>query len=130
MNHDFLNSANDILKNLDISLHSKIENSFVDNFLHELQSYFTKLQSASLLSNLPKHTILTFAKYDGNFAVCFDYNKKKIYYVPQENIEGSKPEPGEVLKVYSPGKFYVDYTGIPAEKDKIEDYLHECDIAK
>lgn len=130
MNHDFLNSANDILKNLDISLHSKIENSFVDNLLHELQSYLTKLQSASLLNTLPEHTILIFAKYDANFAVCFDYNEKKIYYVPQENIEGNKPEPGEPLKTYSSGKFYVDYTGIPVEEDKIEDYLHECEIAK
>lgn len=130
MNHDFFYSANAMLRNLDMSLHNKIENSSVDNFLHVLQDYLTKLQSSSLLGNLPEHAILTFAKYDGNFAVCFDYSQKKIYYVPQENIEGNKPEPGEVLKIYSSGKFYVDYTGIPAEESKIEDYLHECDIAK
>ena len=48
----------------------------------------------------------------------------------KDNIVGSKPEPGEALKWYSPGKFYVDYTGIPAEEHKIDGYLSECTIAK
>lgn len=73
---------------------------------------------------------MTFAKYDGNFAQCFDYTNKKIYYLPKDNIVDSKPEPGEALKWYSPGKFYVDYTGILAEEHKIDDYLSECTIAK
>lgn len=130
MPNDFLDLVNDSLTKLDNSIHNKIEGSFIDNFIHELQNHLDKLQSASLTGNLPSTTILAFAKYDGNFAQCFDYHDKKIYYLPKENIIGSKPEPGEVLKWYSPGKFYVDYTGIPAEEHKIDGYLSECTIAK
>ena len=130
MPDNLLSFANDSLTKLDHSIHNKIEGSIIDNFIHELQNHLTKLQSSSLLSSMSQDTILTFAKYDGNFAVCFDYNDKKIYYMPQKNIVGSKPEPGEVLKWHSPGKFYVDYTGIPAEENKIDSYLQECSIVK
>jgi hypothetical protein len=130
MSHDFLDLVNDALTTLDHSIHNKIEGSFIDNFIHELQGHLDKLQSASLITSLPSTTILAFAKYDGNFAECFDYDERKIYYIPKDNIVGSKPEPGEALKWYSPGKFYVDYTGIPAEENKIDDYLSECTIAK
>ena len=90
------------LSNLDKSVHSKIENSIVDNFLHDLQNALTKMNSSKLLEKLPWHTILTFAKYENNYAVCFDYNEKDIYYVPKENIVGNQPEIGEALKIYSP----------------------------
>lgn len=105
-------------------------NEIIKNFISELQNYIDKLQSAKLIPFLPKNTILTFAKYDDNFAVCFDYKERKIYYVPKKNIVGALPKVGEPLKFYSDDKFYVDYTGIVAEEDKIEDYLKECVIAK
>lgn len=130
MPDNLLSFANDSLTTLDHFIHDEIEGSFIDNFIHELQSHLSKIQSSSLLDSMSQHTILTFAKYDGDFAVCFDYNDKKIYYMPRENIVGSKPKPGEVLKWHSPSKFYVDYTGIPVEEKKIDDYLQECSIAK
>lgn len=88
------------------------------------------MQSSTLLSSLRPYSLLTFAKNDGNFAVCFDYNNKKIYYVPGQKIIGNKPEPGEALKVNPNGTFNVDYTAILAEEDKIDTYLQECTIAK
>ncbi len=130
MPSDFLDLVNDSLTKLDHSIHYKIKGSFIDNFIHELQNHLDKLQSASLTKDLPSTTILAFAKYDGNFAQCFDYTTKKIYYLPKDNIIGSKPEPGEALKWYSPGNFYVDYTGICADEHKIDDYLSKCIIAK
>ena len=130
MPNNFLDLVNDSLTKLDNSIHDKIEGSCIDNFIHELQNHLDKLQSASLTKDLPSTTILAFAKYDGDFAQCFDYTDKKIYYLPKDNIVGANPEPGEALKWYSPGKFYVDYTGIPAEEHKIDDYLSECTIAK
>lgn len=130
MPNNFLDFSNEALNKLDNFINNKKNNSIIDNFLHELQNHFTKLQSSSLVQNLPSNTILTFAKYEGNFAQCFDYNDKKIYYLPKDSIIGSKPETGDALKWYSSGKFYVDYTGIPAEKDKIDTYLKECTIAK
>ncbi len=130
MTHDFFNTVNNALQGLDNSIHNKINDSFVDNLIHELQSYLTKLQSSTLLSTLRPYSLLTFAKNDGNFAVCFDYKEKKIYYVPESKIIGNKPEPGEALKINPNGTFHVDYTAILAEENKIDDYLQECTIAK
>lgn len=127
MQRDFLDLAGKSLSKIDNSIK---DSTIIDKFIHELQDYFTKLQSADITKNLPNNTILAFAKYDGNFAQCFDYDNKKIYYIPKDNIIGPKPEIGETLKWYSQGKFYVDYTGIPAEESKIEEYLKECSIAK
>ena len=55
---------------------------------------------------------------------------KKSIICHKKILYGPKPEPGEALKWYSPGKFYVDYTAILAEENKIEGYLSECTIAK
>ena len=122
---------NNNLSNDDLSPLDKFkENNFVDDFVKEIQNCIDKMQSSKLASCLPKTTILTFAKYDKNFAVCFDYKEKKIYYIPKEKIVGNLPQVGEPLKFYSNDKFYVDYTGIVAEENKIEDYLKECVIAK
>lgn len=123
MNFNFFNNILNNTTNLDNT------NSFISNFIDELKNNLAKKQSFEIAKNLPLHTILNFAKYDGNFALCFDFSNKKLYYIPKENIIGTKPEPGEVLKINSPGKFYVDYTGIPAKENKIENYLKECTIA-
>lgn len=123
MNFNFFNNILNNTTNLDNT------NSFISNFIDELKNNLAKKQSFEIAKNLPLHAILNFAKYDGNFALCFDFSNKKLYYIPKENIIGTKPEPGEVLKINSPGKFYVDYTGIPAKESKIENYLKECTIA-
>lgn len=120
MNFNFFNNILNNTTNLDNT------NSFISNFINELKNNLAKKQSFEIAKNLPLHTILNFAKYDGNFALCFDFSNKKLYYIPKENIIGTKPEPGEILKINSPGKFYVDYTGIPAKENKIENYLKEC----
>ena len=104
--------------------------SFIGNFINELKENLIKKQSYELAKKLPWHTILNFAKFDGNFAMCFDNSSKKIYYIPKDNILGTLPEPGEVLKINSPGKFYVDYTGIPITQNKINDFLDKCVVAK
>ncbi len=127
---NFLNLSKDSIKKIDKNIQNKKGEKVIDKFIHELQEYLIKLQSSTLVQNLPKDIILAFAKYDGNFAQCFDYNNKKIYYISKDNIVGPKPEVGETLKWYSPGKYYVDYTGIPAQESKIDDYLQECTIAK
>lgn len=123
MKLDFL--SNLIQKPID----SKSKNSFIGNFINELKDNLNKKQSYECAKNLPWHTILNFAKFDDNFAQCFDYPNRKIYYIPKENLIGT-PEPGEVLKINSPGKFYVDYTGIPLKENLINDILNKCEIAK
>lgn len=129
MQKDLFNLSNNQLSKTNNLKQEKTNKSIIEKFIHELQDYLTKLQSESIVKNLHSNTILAFAKYDGNFAECFDYENKKIYYISKDNIIGPKPEIGETLKWYSQGKFYVDYTGIPVEESKIEDYLKECSIA-
>ena len=90
MPNELLDLVNDSLTKLDNSIHDKIEGSFIDNFIHELQDHLSKLQSSTLLDSMSQYTILTFAKYHGDFAVCFDYNDKKIYYMPQKDIVRSE----------------------------------------
>ncbi len=128
--YDFFNTINKAFQELDKPIHNRINNSIANIFIHELQDYLTKLHSSTLLYSLRPYSLLTFAKNDGNFAVCFDYNEKKIYYIPSKKILGPKPEPGEALKVSPNGTFYVDYTAILAEENKIDGYLRECTIAK
>lgn len=129
MQKDFIELSNNSLSKKDNLLDEKINHSVIEKFIHELQDYLTKIQSASIAKNLPNNTILAFAKYEGNFAKCFDYDNKKIYYIPRDSIVGPAPKKGETLKWYSQGKFYVDYTGILAEESKIDSYLKECTIA-
>lgn len=114
---------------LNKEIDTRRDNSFINNFITEIKNNMIKKKSFEISKDLPIHSILNFAKYDGNFAVCFDNNSKKIYYIPKENILGTSPEPGEVLKINSPGKFYVDYTGIPLKEILIEKFLNECEIA-
>lgn len=124
MNLDYFNNF------LSKPINNNSENSFIKNFLSDLKDSLVKKQSFDAAKELSLHTILNFAKYDGNYAVCFDNNSKNIYYIPKDNIIGTKPEPGEVLKINSPGKFYVDYTGIPVKENLIEQLLNSCKIAK
>ena len=118
---------NDILKNDSIAPFDRFKkcNSIINDFSRELQNYLDKVHSSKLISSLPKNTILTFAKYDKNFAICFDYKEKKIYYLSKE-----LPQPGEALKFYSDDKFYLDKTAILAEENKLDDYLKECKLAQ
>lgn len=119
----------DFLNNLMAKPIDSKNNSIIGNFINELKDNLNKKQSFECAKSLPWHTILNFAKFDNNFAVCFDNNTKTSYYIPKENIMGTLPEPGEILKINSPGKFYVDYTAIPLKESKIESYLKECTIA-
>ena len=128
--YDFLNMINNTISGLDKTIHDKMKDTCIDNFIHELQDYFTKLQSSTLLASLNRYTILTCAEIDKNFATCFDYNEKKIYYVPTKNIEGNMPVPGDALKMYQNGNFYVDYTAIFTGPDILKSSFAECEIAK
>ncbi len=122
MKIDFLNNL--IQKPINSS------NSIIGNFIDELKDNLNKRKSFECAKNLPWQSTLNFAKFDGNFALCFDNNTKTSYYIPKEYIIGTLPEPGEILKINSPGKFYVDYTGIPVKENLIEDILNKCKMAK
>lgn len=124
--NDFFNFSYNALNLLDNKIHDNIKGSLIDNFIHELQNYLELQTSNSILENLPQNTNLHFAKFEGNFAICFDYSSKTLYNIPKLYLKGTKPEIGDAIKIISPKDFYVDTTGIPANIDKINEFLNEC----
>ena len=127
--NDFLNFSLNSLNLLDNKIHNNIKGSFVDNFIHELQNYLELQTTDKILENLPKNSNLHFAKFKGNFAVCFDYSSKTIYNIPKQYLKGRAPEVGDALKKVSSKDFRVDFSGIPANANNIEKLLNECSYA-
>lgn len=124
--NDFLNFSLNSLNLLDNKIHDNIKGSFVDDFIHELQNHLELQTSNTILENLPKNTNLHFAKFDGNYAVCFDYSSKSIYNIPKSYLKGTSPEVGDAIKKVSSKDFRVDSTGIPANSNNIDNLLNEC----
>jgi len=124
--NDFLNFSLNSLNLLDNTIHDNIKGTFIDNFIHELQSFLEFQTNAKILENLPNNTNLHFAKFEDNYAVCFDYSSKTIYNIPKSYLKGVAPEVGEALKKVSSKDFRVDHTGIPANANIIDKLLNEC----
>lgn len=127
---DLKDMSYDVLKGLDSLIHDKEELEVVDNFIHELGESITKSNSERFLDDISIYTSLNFAGFEENYAVCFDYSNKDIYYIPKDRIEGNMPEIGEVLKKDKDNNFYVDYTGIPINEQDVEKYIEECKIKR
>ena len=127
--NDFFNFSLNILNLLDNQIHDNIKGTFVDDFIHELQNYLEFQTNDKILENLPKNTNLHFAKFEGNYAVCFDYSYKTIYNIPKSYLKGTTPEIGEALKKVSSKDFRVDYIGITANANNIDKLLNECSYA-
>lgn len=124
--NDFLYFSYKALNLLDNQIHDNIEGSCIDNFIHELQDYLELQVSNKIVENLPKNTNLHFAKFEGNYAVCFDYSSKYIYNIPKSYLKGAQPEVGEALYKVSSKDFRIDHTGIPANANNIDKLLNEC----
>lgn len=127
--NDFLNFSLNSLNLLDNQIHDNIKGSFIDDFIHELQNYLELQSIDKILENLPKNTNLHFAKFEDDYAVCFDYSSKTIYNIPKSYLKDSIPEVGEALKKVSSKDFRVDYTGITANANNIDKLLSECSYA-
>lgn len=127
--NDFLNFSLNSLNLLDKQIHNNLKRTFVDDFIHELQNYLELQLNDKILENLPDNTNLHFAKFEGNFAVCFDYSSKTIYNIPKSYLKEANPEVGEAIKKVSSKDFRVDSTGIPANTNHIDKLLNECSYA-
>ncbi len=124
--NDFLNFSLNSLNLLDNQIHDNIKGTFIDDFIHELQNYLELQSIDKILENLPKNTKLHLAKFEDNYAVCFDYSSKTIYNVPKSYLNGTTPEIGDAIKKISSKNFRVDSTGIPANPNNIDNLLNEC----
>jgi len=127
--NDFLTFSQNALNLLDNTIHDKIKGSFIDDFIHELQNHLEFQTNNEILENLPQNTNLHFAKFENDYAVCFDYSSKTIYDIPKSYLKGAVPEVGEPLRKVSSKDFRVDYTGIPANAKNIDNLLNECSYA-
>jgi hypothetical protein len=127
--NDFLNFSFNSLNLLDNKFHDNIKGSLVDDFIHELQSYLELQTNNTILENLPKNTNLHFAKFEGTYAICFDYSSKTIYNIPKSYLKGISPEVGDAIMKVSSKDFRIDYTGIPANANNIYNLLNECSYA-
>lgn len=124
--NDFFNFSLNSLNLLDNQIHDNIKGSFVDDFIHELQSYLELQANYKILETLPNNANLHFAKFEDNYAVCFDYSSKTIYNIPKSYLKGASPEVGEAIKKVSSKDFRIDCTGIPANANNIDKLLNEC----
>ena len=124
--NNFLDFSLNSLNLLDNKIHDNIKGSVVDNFIHELQDYLKLQKVNSILEHIPKNANLHFAKFEGDYAICFDYSNKKIYDIPKSYIKGAKPEIGDAIKVLSSKEFCIDSSGVPANSNNINDLLNEC----
>ena len=127
--NDFLNFSLNNLNLLDNKIHDNIKGTFVDNFIHELQDYLEFQTNDKILENLPDNTNLHFAKFEDDYAICFDYSSKTIYNIPKSYLNDSTSEIGEAIKKVSSKDFRVDTTGISANANDIDKLLSECSYA-
>ena len=83
--NDFFNSLYDGLCNLDLSIHdTKLKDSFVDNFIHELRDYLVKSDVTYRLSKLPKDTLLDINEIESKYVQCY-FNHEE-YNIPKEMV--------------------------------------------
>ena len=127
--NDFLNFSFNSLNLLDNKFHDNIKGSLVDDFIHELQNYLEFQTNDKILETLPNNANLHFAKFKDDYAVCFDYSSQTIYNIPKSYLKGATPEVGEALRKVSFKDFRVDYSGIPANANNINELLNECSYA-
>ena len=83
--NDFLNSLSDGLRELDLSLHStKLKDTFINDFIHELRDYLVKSDVTYRLSKLPQDTLLDINEIEKNhIQCCFNHEE---YNIPNEMI--------------------------------------------
>lgn len=77
MNLDFLNSIDNSLKNLDLSIHDKIKNTFIDDFIHELRYQLFKTEAIDKLKELPKDTKFYINDIEKDYFDCRELNTRK-----------------------------------------------------
>ena len=98
--HSVFHRLNHVTTNLDNSIHkhnSIFKNTFVDNFVHELNDYLFKETSISRLKQLPRNTLFRITEDNTDYIICsvdsissntnqkYDCNfiSNDTYYIPK-----------------------------------------------
>jgi len=98
------NTLNNVLFNVDKSLHNKIKDTPVDNFIHELSSYLDRSDAIYNLSKLPKNTKLEFNDTENGALECYYQNKR--YYIPEDLVDYSNKKDFYFLQLQNDGKYH------------------------
>ena len=98
------NALNNILYTLDKSIHSKIKDTDIDRFMHELSSYLDKSDAIYKLSKLPKDAKLELNDIEEKAIECY-YNKQR-YYIPKDLVDFSEDNDFYHLQLQDDGKYH------------------------
>ncbi len=86
--NDLFNSINnglyDALHSLDNSIHDKIKNTAVDDFIHELKDHLIKSDVQYRLSKLPKDTMFEINEIEKDYVQC--YLNHELFDFPKEMV--------------------------------------------
>ena len=103
------NSVNKSLGKLDAKIHldrdSKVKNTFVDDFIHELRDYLDKHDAIYKLNNLPTNSKLEINEIEEKYIQC--YFEHEPYYIPKDMINlNSKNEDCHHLQLKQDGLYH------------------------
>ena len=115
MNLDFFNSIgnklNDDLYKLDISVHNNIKNTFIDDFIHELQAHLYMSDAIHKLNKLPKDTIFFINEAEEKYIDCIDDKTDERYDIPRDmfhkDIRDSIIDDCSYVKLREDGFYYT-----------------------
>lgn len=79
------NGLHDVLNSIDISMHDKIRDTIVDDFIHELKEYLFKADAIYQLSKLSPNTLLEVNEIENEYIECY-YNHER-FDIPKEMID-------------------------------------------
>ncbi len=79
------NDLHDALSSLDLSIHDKIKDTVVDDFIHELKNYLFKSDATYRLSKLPKDTLFEVNEIEKDYIECY-YNHER-FDIPKELVD-------------------------------------------
>ena len=131
---NFLDNKSDRLDQLNIP-----RNSFISNFMRELQHTLEKWRSFEAFQRLPRdprsnfHTSFIVAGYSDNFIELLEDSRREIFFVPKEVVLkdlSAIPPLGHPLRFWESGNLYLDKTGSGIGEHQIPYFRERSTIAK
>lgn len=129
--YSVFHKLNHVTYNLDNSIHknnSKLENSLVDKFVHELNDYLFKETNICKLKQLPKDTIFRITEENDDYIICSidsnNYEQKyacnsisnDTYYIPKSICTINDISSYKMEDTFSEETRYQNYLKLTGEK--------------
>ena len=92
------NTINKSLNKVDNKVHrnniSKIKNTFIDDFIHELRDYLNKRDALYELNKLPRNTILEIDTIEEKYFACYHPLTYDRYDIPKYKVDYTSKQQG------------------------------------